>query len=76
MVERWDHKQFKEARLKLGLSVAECATMLGLADLAVRRYEIAPGDNNSHRTVSGPVQRLMQAYLAGWRPKDWPHRPR
>lgn len=68
------HEQFKEARHKLGLSVAEAAAMLGVGELLVRRMELAP-DKSSHRPVQGPVQRLMDLYLAGFRPKDWPKKP-
>jgi hypothetical protein len=66
-----DHVQIKAARQALGLSVSEAALMLGVGELQVRRMEIAPGAA-SHRPVNGTVKRLIQAYLDGYRPKDWP----
>ena len=70
-VDAMTHEQFKEARHKLGLSVADMAAMLGVGELQVRRMEIAPG-HSSHRPVNGTVERLLKIYLAGHRPKDWP----
>ena len=66
-----DHEQFKQARHELGLSVAEMAAMLGVSELQVRRMELSP-DKSSHRPVNGPKARLVAAFRAGYRPKDWP----
>jgi DNA-binding transcriptional regulator YiaG len=66
-----DHEAFKQARLQLGLSVAQCADVLGVGELMVRRMEMRPG-LNAARPVSGPVARLMRAFLDGYRPKEWP----
>ncbi len=65
------HDEFDQARHKLGLSVTELARMLGVGELQVRRMALAP-DKSSHRPVNGSTERLMKAYLDGYRPKDWP----
>jgi transcriptional regulator with XRE-family HTH domain len=64
-------KQFKEARRKLGLSVSQMAKALGVSDMQIRRMQIAP-DKGSHREVQPTTEKLIRAYLDGYRPKDWP----
>jgi hypothetical protein len=64
-------EQLKEARLKLGLSVTQLADMLGVTDQHARRLTITPG-KGSHRPINRTVERLLQAYLDGYRPADWP----
>ena len=59
--------QFKQARQSLGLTHAEAALVLGYGSMS-RIYEI----ENGRRNPSASVVRLMQAYLDGYRPKDWP----
>ena len=71
MAKLFDHTEFKEARRKLGLTVSQAALVLGCGEQHVRRMEIAPG-HESARPVNGTMQRLLEAYLAGYRPKDWP----
>lgn len=66
---------FKAARHALGLSVADMARMLGVTDIQVRRMETREG-LGSHRPVNGTTQRLVEAWLAGYRPPDWPGQPR
>jgi ribosome-binding protein aMBF1 (putative translation factor) len=66
-----DHNEFTAARRKLGLSVSQLALMLGVHDVQVRRMATAP-DKESHRPVNGTTERLIKAYLEGYRPKDWP----
>lgn len=62
--------QLSEARRKLGLTLSEMALMLG--------YEGAQARGHMHNLETGkrdlrPAQRrLVEAYLAGYRPKDWP----
>jgi DNA-binding transcriptional regulator YiaG len=63
--------QFKQARRKLGLSVSQMATMLGVRHEQVRRLEM-PTDRTSARPIGPATRRLMQAYLDGYRPADWP----
>lgn len=66
-----DHLELKQARNRLGLSVAQMAAMLGCQDQHVRRMEMAP-HNESARPVNGTTERLVRAYLEGYRPPDWP----
>ena len=62
--------QLKQARRKLGLTLEQVALMLG--------YEGEQARGQMHHLETGkrelrPAQRrLMEAYLAGYRPKDWP----
>ena len=58
--------EFKEARHKLGLTAKQAAPLFGLGDTA-RIYNIEAGAQ-----VQGWHARLMQAYIDGYRPKDWP----
>jgi ribosome-binding protein aMBF1 (putative translation factor) len=64
--------EFKEARHSLGLSVSQMAHMLGIQPLHIRRMETEPIHPTTHRPVRPTVERLMRAYLAGYRPDDWP----
>lgn len=71
-----DHDKLKAARETLGLTAQEMADMLDLKDpKAVNRWE-SPPDNTTHRPAPVRVSRLIQAYLAGYRPDDWPERLR
>ena len=58
---------FKGARQKLGLDQAQAARVLGYG-APQRISEIESGK----RSPSDAVVRLMRAYLAGYRPNDWP----
>lgn len=60
-------QQFKGARLALGLTPEQIAPLLGLSARA-RIYEIESGK----RGVSSAVGLLVQAYLGGYRPANWP----
>ena len=66
-------QEFKEARYKLGISLAQMAPMLGYdgahASTQIRKMET--GD----RTIRDAQARLVQAYLDGYRPNDWPLMP-
>ena len=63
-------QQLKEARRKLGLTLDQMAAMLG--------YEGEQARSQLHHMETGrreirPAQRrLVEAYLAGYRPQDWP----
>lgn len=57
----------REARQTLGLSQAQLAPLLGYADKS-RISELERGE----RQPGGAVLLLLQAYLAGYRPADWP----
>jgi transcriptional regulator with XRE-family HTH domain len=60
--------EFKAARLSLGLSVHEMAQAVGITAQAVRRLE-GPG---AHRAVTPTMERLLRAFLTGYRPENWP----
>lgn len=64
--------QIKEARQKLGLSVTQLATMIDTDPLSVRRMEGNP-EAKTHRHPAPRMVRLIEAYLSGYRPSDWPH---
>ncbi|MES2814482.1 MAG: helix-turn-helix transcriptional regulator [Pseudomonadota bacterium] len=57
--------EFREAREGLGLTGAELAAVMGYGDRS-RIYTIEA------RSVPPQAERLMRAYLAGYRPEDWP----
>lgn len=62
----------KEARRKLGLTLEAMATMLGYEGEQRRQmqYDLETG----RKRVRDPQRRLIDAYLAGYRPQDWPER--
>ena len=64
--------EIKEARKKLGLSVNQLATMIDTDPLSVRRMEGNP-EAKTHRHPAPRMVRLIEAYLSGYRPLDWPH---
>lgn len=66
-----DHTQIKEARKNLGLSLSAMAEMLDTDATTVRRMEMAP-DRASHRKPAPRMVRLIEAYLSGYRPADYP----
>lgn len=57
----------KQARQSLGLTQAQLALMLGYA-ATPRISELERGE----RVPSACIMRLLRAYLAGYRPDDWP----
>jgi transcriptional regulator with XRE-family HTH domain len=65
--------ELREARRKLGLNLAQMALVLG--------YETKGGESQAHHLETGrrkvmPAQRrLVEAYLAGYRPPDWGLKP-
>lgn len=71
MTDTMTHDEIQQARVTLGLSVADMAAMLGHSDVHQRRLESAP-DIKMHRTANGATVRLLKAYLDGYRPQDWP----
>lgn len=62
--------QLLEARQKLGLTLEQLAPLLG--------YESPQGRSqiqhmeSGKRTIRPAQRRLVEAYLAGYRPEDWP----
>lgn len=68
-------EELKAARLQLGLTGAQMSQMLDLNEARnYRRYE-TPEGAATHRALAPRIARLVQAYLDGWRPDDWPIRP-
>lgn len=63
-------KQFADARKKLGLTLVQMAQMLGYEGEHLRQmgYDLESG----RRPIREPQRRLIEAYLSGYRPKDWP----
>jgi hypothetical protein len=60
--------QLREARRKLGLNLAQMAWALG--------YETQHGKSQvkhmeTGKTIMPAQRRLIEAYLAGYRPRDW-----
>lgn len=68
------HDQFARARKRLGLTLEQMADMLG--------YEGEQAKSQVHHLETGrrdirPAQRrLVDAYLSGYRPADWPQQER
>ena len=58
------------ARKRLGLTLEAMATMLGYQGAQRRQmqYDLETG----RRVIRTPQRRLVEAYLAGYRPQDWP----
>ena len=63
--------QFAKARQKLGLTLEQMATVLGYEGENLRQigYDLESG----RRRVREPQRRLIEAYLVGYRPPDWPN---
>ena len=66
-----NHAEIKAARQALGLSLSEFAEMLDTDPTTTRRLEMAP-HNSTARQPAPRMLRLIEAYLAGYRPPDWP----
>ena len=67
--------QVRAARLSFNLSLFNMGQMLGFkgksAAQAMHQIEIPAGENG-HRPISKPRELLMEIYLSGYRPADWP----
>lgn len=61
--------EIKEARQSLGLTGGQLAPLLGYS---ARRAEQAMSEIESGKTMNDAARRLLQAYLDGYRPADWP----
>lgn len=59
----------REARRKLGLTQSQLAAVLGVDVRTVKGME---ADGTGHRPPRATTARLLQAYLDGYRPADWP----
>jgi len=63
-------KQLAAARHRLGLTLEQMATLLGYA--GGQRRQIQYNLETGRRVIREPQRRLVEAYLAGYRPPDWP----
>jgi len=59
--------EFKEARQSLGLDQMQTAQMLGLS----RKASVSDMERGA-KAITDQTARLMRAYIAGYRPADWP----
>jgi len=64
-------EEIQDARHELGLSVKEMADMLDTDKQTVRRLEMDPRAETARQPAPRMV-RLIKAYIAGYRPDDWP----
>jgi DNA-binding transcriptional regulator YiaG len=64
--------EFREARRKLGLTLSETASILGVEARTVRKWEAGSGTNA--RPPNPTAARAMQWMLDGFRPPQWPSR--
>lgn len=64
-------QEIKKARESLGLTQAQLGRLLDTDGQTVRRMEM-PEDASTHRKPAVRMVRLVQAYLDGYRPSDWP----
>lgn len=62
--------EVRQARETLGLTLEDLATMLGFE--GVRRRQMMWDIENGRRDLRVPQERLIRAYLEGYRPVDWP----
>lgn len=64
-------QQLKQARHTLGLTLEQMAAMLGYKgrNLRAMGYDLESG----RKDVREPQRRLIEAYLDGYRPPDWPN---
>ena len=65
-----DPETIRAARHRLGLSLAEFGRMLGYEGEHVRK--MADDLETGRRPLRAPQRRLIDAYLLGYRPTDWP----
>ena len=63
-------KQLARARQSLGLTLEQLATMLGYS--GVQRRQMGYDLETGRRPIREPQRRLIEAYLSGYRPSDWP----
>jgi len=64
--------QIREARAQLGLSPRQFAEMLGYVGEHARIMTYHLEHEPKRRTLGEAQRRLIEAYLAGYRPDDWP----
>ncbi len=62
--------ELRQARLRLGLTLEAMAKMLGYQ--GVQRRQMMYDLESGRKPIREPQRRLMEAYLDGHRPDDWP----
>lgn len=62
--------EMRAARLRLGLTLEQMATVLGYQ--GSQRRQMQHDLETGRREVREPQRRLTEAYLEGYRPRDWP----
>jgi len=62
--------QLAQARACLGLTLEAMATVLGYK--GKQRRQMQHDLETGRRTIREPQRRLVEAYLTGYRPDDWP----
>jgi hypothetical protein len=60
----------RQARHKLGLTLDQMAMVLGYE--GVQRRQMMHDLETGRRRVREPQRRLVEAYINGYRPDDWP----
>lgn len=63
--------ELESARRRLGLSVADMARMLETDPQTWRRMTMS-ATASTFRRPAARMERLIRAYLSGYRPGDWP----
>lgn len=64
--------ELKSIRIGLGLSGADFARLLGYGGSTATMRQMVFDLENNERPIREPQRRLAQAYIDGYRPKDWP----
>lgn len=64
-------EDIRQARHKLGLTQAQMGAMLDTDRQTIRRMEM-PETASTARKPAPRTERLIAAYLDGYRPADWP----
>lgn len=67
-------QQMARARERLGLTLEGMAAMLGY--LGAQRRQMQYDLETGRREIREPQRRLVEAYLSGYRPADWPQQER
>lgn len=62
--------EIREARRKLGLSLEQLATLLGYQ--GEQRRQMMHKIEAGLRDLREPQRRLLEAYIEGYRPRDFP----
>lgn len=67
--------EIKAACLTMGLTQRQLAALLDIPSKGALVKMMADPGTPTHRPPAARVVRLIKAYLAGYRPDDWPQPP-